>query len=103
MLTLFQIITLEGWVEIMENQGGSFFVPIYFIVFILLGTMVVLNLFIGVIMTGFEETKKEIGTGKSAASNKKKLKTELEEINDQITEISARLNKLVDSKNDDKA
>ena len=103
LMTLFQILTLEGWVEIMEAQQGSFFVPIYFIIFILLGTAIVLNLFIGVIMTGFEETNKELRSEKKSDSpritGKDKLQAEVEEINNQIDQIKARLSKLVDSKN----
>lgn len=79
MLTLFKIVTLEGWVEIMSIQmyGSDVWhfdypikllaVPqaapissaIYFISFILFGTMIVLNLFIGVIMNGMSEMQAE--------------------------------------------
>jgi voltage-gated sodium channel len=59
MLTLFQILTLEGWVDVMKLQSSSFPLgaPLYFISFILLGTMIVLNLFIGVIVNGMSEAK----------------------------------------------
>lgn len=57
LLSLFQIVTLEGWVELMELQMDAH--PViavaFFISFILLGTMVMLNLFIGVIMSGMAE------------------------------------------------
>jgi voltage-gated sodium channel len=79
MLTLFKVITLEGWIEILNIQifgsdiyGYSEFAnvarepsahpiaaPVYFITFILLGTMIMLNLFIGVIINGMEETNRE--------------------------------------------
>lgn len=60
MMTLFQIVTLEGWADIMKNQGDGFGVWFYFVSFILLGTMVILNLLIGAILNGFEDVKKEI-------------------------------------------
>ncbi len=57
LLSLFQIVTLEGWVDLMEVQMDA--QPVvavgFFISFILLGTMVMLNLFIGVIMSGMAE------------------------------------------------
>jgi voltage-gated sodium channel len=63
MLTLFRIITLEGWVEVMNAQfaagvSGSAVVT-YFISFILIGTMIMLNLFIGIILNGMTEMQAE--------------------------------------------
>jgi voltage-gated sodium channel len=78
-LTLFQVVTLEGWSEIFRNQyygvnpedyvilNGAAPIPkashiaatIYFITFILTGTMIMLNLFIGVIISGMDEAKLE--------------------------------------------
>ena len=61
LLSLFQIVTLEGWADLMYVQMDS--QPVvavaFFISFILLGTMVMLNLFIGVIMNGMTEAQNE--------------------------------------------
>lgn len=70
MLTLFTIVTLEGWVDIMERQlaAGTLAAPgvvAYFVLFILLGTMIILNLLIGVIMNGMQEAAAE-----AAATNR---------------------------------
>ena len=79
MLTLFQVLTLEGWADIMRTQiygcaefGYDSFqdlctltmpspisASIYFVTFIIVGTMIILNLFIGVIMNGMQELEKE--------------------------------------------
>lgn len=63
-LTLFQIVTLEGWADIMREQleaGSSPALTIgYFVSFILLGTMITLNLLIGVIVTGMDEARQEM-------------------------------------------
>jgi voltage-gated sodium channel len=63
-LTLFQIVTLEGWADIMREQleaGSSPTLTIaYFVSFILLGTMITLNLLIGVIVTGMDEARQEM-------------------------------------------
>lgn len=54
--SLFQIMTLEGWAEIarevMRSYPGAW---IFFVVFILLSTFTVLNLFIGLIVKAMEE------------------------------------------------
>lgn len=80
MLSLFTVVTLEGWAELMyyQLQGCAAFsdgtsvaalckasspqpvaAPLYFITFILFGTMIVLNLFIGVIMNSMQEAAVE--------------------------------------------
>ena len=58
LLTLFQIVTLEGWVEVMEQAIQ--FRPwswLYFVSFVLIGTFVVLNLFIAVVVNNLEASK----------------------------------------------
>jgi voltage-gated sodium channel len=56
MFSLFQIMTLEGWAdiarEVMTQQPGAW---IFFLVFILLATFTVLNLFIAVIVNAMQE------------------------------------------------
>lgn len=80
MLSLFRVVTLEDWTDIMyinmhgcanygydgimEKCTNSNAYPLgaalFFVSFVLLGTMIVLNLFIGVIMTGMDEAKKSM-------------------------------------------
>jgi len=58
LLTLFQMVTLEGWVDVMEQALE--FRPwswIYFVSFVLIGTFVVLNLFIAVVVNNLELSK----------------------------------------------
>ncbi len=69
MLTMFGILTLEGWVDIMRDQMGGIpptdggealhrspiAAPIFFVSFILSGTMVFLNLLVGVIVNSLSE------------------------------------------------
>jgi voltage-gated sodium channel len=79
LLTLFQVVTLEGWADLMyiqiygcaefgyddfpglctQSTAHPLITPFFFLSFILLGTMVVLNLFVGVIMKGMEEAQEE--------------------------------------------
>lgn len=54
-LTLFGIITLEGWVTVMDEVLPHMPAAwIYFVSFILLGTFVALNFFVGVIVNNLQ-------------------------------------------------
>lgn len=60
LLTLFRIVTLEDWTDIMytamEVQPWSW---IYFVSFVLAGTFIIINLFIAVVINNLEEAKAE--------------------------------------------
>lgn len=80
MLSLFQTVTLEGWADLMHIQtmgcdrfgydgmqylctnpsASPVAAPVFFVSFVLIGTMIILNLFIGVIMHGMEESRAEL-------------------------------------------
>ena len=62
LLSLFQVITLDNWSDIYRaaRVGAPVATPIYFISFILLGTMIMLNLFIGIVMNSMSEMHAEI-------------------------------------------
>lgn len=60
LLTLFQMVTLEGWVEVMGTALETHpYAWIYFVTFVLIGTFVVLNLFIAVVINNLEQSKVE--------------------------------------------
>ena len=59
-LSLFQVVTLEGWVEIMDKAMELHPLAwIYFVSFVVLGTFVVVNLFIAVVINNLDEAKQE--------------------------------------------
>ncbi|MCX6125080.1 MAG: ion transporter [Proteobacteria bacterium] len=115
-LTLFQCVTMEGWVDIMHTQmwGCSQFVqsgmeasctasrgmpiiaPIYFISFIILGTMIILNLFIGVMMNSLQEMQEERTKHLREAMDLQATSTqkELSDLIKQTSAISERLSSL---------
>jgi len=68
MLTMFSVLTLEGWFDVMQDQmrglpraDGSepdaqpIVSPLFFVSFILSGTMIFLNLLVGVIVNSMSE------------------------------------------------
>ena len=59
-LTLFNIITLEGWTVIMYTAMLAYpWAWVYFVSFVILGTFVVINLFIAIIINNLDEAKLE--------------------------------------------
>ncbi|KAG5832556.1 hypothetical protein ANANG_G00292390, partial [Anguilla anguilla] len=58
-IVIFQVITLEGWVEIMYYvmDAHSFYSFIYFIFLIIIGSFFMINLCLVVIASQFSETK----------------------------------------------
>ncbi len=57
-LTLFQIITLEGWVDIQDASLATVrFAWLYHATFILIAVFIVINLFIAIVINNLEATK----------------------------------------------
>jgi voltage-gated sodium channel len=60
LLTLFRVVTLEDWTDVMytamEMHPMSW---IFFVSFVVLGTFVIINLFIAVVINNLEEAKQE--------------------------------------------
>jgi voltage-gated sodium channel len=121
-LTLFQVLTLEGWNDILATQfnGSDAEYPdswkelseaqrpgyrdshalqipaaIFFVTFILLGTMIMLNLFTGVIITSMEEAQVERAEEVREEHLKEKgfttLHDELAMLSQQLTNITQRI------------
>jgi voltage-gated sodium channel len=113
-LTLFQVLTLEGWNDVMGTQYlGSdatydealkamtalvrhssrqpVLASLYFVSFIMLGTMIMLNLFTGVIITSMEEASNE-----AAESKRKRNLAEhgFTTTHDELMLMSAKLKEL---------
>lgn len=58
LLTLFRIVTLEDWTDIMYTaMEMSPFYAAYFVSFVIIGTFVVVNLFIAVVINNLDEAK----------------------------------------------
>jgi len=113
MESLFRVVTLEGWTELLYiNQYGCdaygysgsehlctapeafpYGSPIYFISLVMLGTMIVLNLFIGVIMAGMESAREET-EGLARARERDDLGSREPPVEDDIGAIARELERL---------
>jgi len=105
-VTLFKVLTLESWTDIMnvhifgdadneKMQIISLWPFFYFASFILIGAMIIMNLFIGVIMNSMEESQKELTQELNEAKYKDKnadelfkhIITRLDDLNDEIKSL----------------
>jgi len=60
LLTLFRVVTLEDWTDIMYTAMALHPLAwIYFVSFVIVGTFVVVNLFIAVVLNNLDEAKQE--------------------------------------------
>lgn len=58
LLTLFRIVTLEDWTDIMYIALDTYWWAwIYFLSFVVIATFVIINLFIGIVVTNVQEAK----------------------------------------------
>ena len=59
-LTLFEILTLEGWVELMNaSLAATGWAWIYYVSFVVLAVFVVVNLFIAIVINNLEAAKRD--------------------------------------------
>ncbi|MEC9441181.1 MAG: ion transporter [Myxococcota bacterium] len=125
MLSLFRVVTLEDWTDVMyiamygcDNYGYGdamalctapnaqpILGAVFFSSFVLLGTMIVLNLFVGVILASMDETSKEhalameaekleaAGEEHSVENDLMQLARELEGMQERIALMRHRLHK----------
>jgi voltage-gated sodium channel len=95
LLTLFQLVTLEGWVEVMgEVMDLHRLVWVYFVSFILIGTFVILNLFIAVVINNLEQSKVEQLHDLEKPVTHQDVLQELERTRDALRDLQAKLARL---------
>lgn len=91
--TLFQIITLEGWVDVMEpitsNLGPLYW--LYFASFILIGTFIVINLFISVIVRKSEEAYEQVQQDSQIPLTQQEIMEEIREIHKILEDLQRRI------------
>lgn len=91
-LTLFQILTLDNWVDIMSPLIDiNPFNGIFFISFIIIGTFVVINIFIAVIVRKSEEAYKHLEAEIANPIADKEILLEIKEIRKKIEELESKL------------
>ena len=124
MLSLFRVVTLEDWTDVMylqmfgsdvyegynqsvEGQTGvpkaqPFLGAFYFVSFVLVGTMIMLNLVIGVIINGMDEAQKEVADRRlhellsqgGEGDDQIQREARIANLRKKVTELSEELDKL---------
>lgn len=93
LITLFQIITLEGWVNVMEpivtTLGPIYW--LYFASFIVIGTFIIINLFISVIVRKSEEAYKQVQRESEIPLTQHEIVQEIKEIRRILEELEKRI------------
>ncbi|MCH8496106.1 MAG: ion transporter [Balneolales bacterium] len=110
-LSLFRVVTLEDWTDIMyinmygcdheiwgysaasgcvNAEPSGMVATIFFVTFVLVGTMVMLNLFIGVIINSMEEAKLDVQRDREMRRSAKPALT----AEDELARLSMRLDEM---------
>ena len=95
LLTLFGIVTLEGWVQVMETALELHrWAWVYFVSFVLIGTFVMLNLFIAVVINNLDASKAaELEELRQPVTHDEVLR-ELQRTRDALAALQSRLEAL---------
>jgi voltage-gated sodium channel len=92
LLTLFQMLTLEGWVEIQGAVLPSHpWAWIYFSSFVFVAVFVVVNLFIAVVLNNLESVKHEQQAESDHRHTQHELLEAIETVRERLAELEQRL------------
>ena len=92
LLTLFNIITLDGWVNVMESAMKHYPLAwLYFMSFVVVGTFVVINLFIAIIINSLDEAKSERPLDTEGPVSREDLLRELRAAREALNRVEKRL------------
>jgi voltage-gated sodium channel len=92
LLTLFQMVTLEGWVEVMDTvMDANPWAWVFFVSFVLIGTFVVLNLFIAVVVNNLEISKTEVLGELTAPVTHKEVLEELDRTRRALQDLQRKI------------
>lgn len=97
-LSLFRLVTLDNWADLFNGQlphVAGFKVALYFVTFIIFGTMIIMNLFIGIIMNSMAEMHAEIAERDRAQHERETgsatLVDELRALEQELKETQTRM------------
>ena len=94
-LTLFNIITLEGWTEVMKTAMELHdWAWIYFVSFVVIATFVVINLFIAIIINNLDEAKAERLQELQTPLSREELLRELRATQDALRRLEDRIDQM---------
>lgn len=91
-LTLFRVVTLEDWTDVMYTAMEAMpWAWLYFVSFVVMGTFVVMNLFIAVVLNNLDEAKTERLAQLRQIPSRDELVNELRQTQDILAKLQSRL------------
>lgn len=91
-ITLFRVVTLEDWTDVMYTAMDHYWWAwAYFVSFVVLGTFVIVNLFIAVVINNLEEAKAERLAELMTPPSREDLLRELRATQASLTRLETRL------------
>ena len=95
LLTLFRVVTLEDWTDVMYKAMELYPMAwIYFVSFVVVGTFVVINLFIAVVINNLEEAKQEALQKLERPPTRDEIMRELKQTQEMLANLHDKLGKL---------
>ena len=92
LLTLFNVITLEGWTDVMAKAMEAHPLAwLYFVSFVIVGTFVVINLFIAIIINNLDEAKLERLREIETPVSREELMREIRATQEALIRLETRL------------
>ena len=92
LLTLFRVVTLEDWTDVMYKAMEMHpWMWAYFVSFVVIGTFVVINLFIAVVLNNLEEAKQEQLATLQKPPTKDEILKELRETQQALAKLQSKL------------
>ena len=104
-ITLFQVMTLEGWATEVQNPVREYhsWAWAFFLIFIVLTSFAVLNLFIAIIVDSLqakhfdEEEEREMASDAAAHADREAMLAEMQEMRRQMAQMAETLQRLSSS------
>lgn len=94
-LTLFRIVTLEDWTDVMyKAMELSPYYGFYFVTFVVFGTFIVINLFMAVVINNLDEAKQAQLRKLSSPDVHEELMQTLQGTRDKLEQLEAQLSSL---------
>ena len=91
-LTLFRVVTLEDWTDVMyAAMARHWWAWAYFVSFVIIGTFVIINLFIAVVLNNLDEAKAERLRDLMEPPSRQDLLRELRATQESLSRLEERL------------
>ena len=92
LLSLFRIVTLEDWTDIMYAAMDHYWWAwIYFLSFVVVGTFVIINLFIGIVLTNVQEAREAQLAEMKEALDPDEIVAELKQTREALKRVQDQL------------